>query len=277
MYQLPKELEEQLKDIRISFDQIEPRERYTSAIQLIEEAIVKLTAFLRVHKFETEVEEITFFKDIRPSIFAFQIEEGLKYNLTINKPIGTTHLQVKYFEDGLKGLQSFFRLNGFYYQYYKNQFKELDMLYFKRNAGSLAVPLSEIAAFDNEFSTPVSDVFAKFIAYERVQNFIINEIDKLTNGSARPINNTERTNLKWTGETVNLVELVYGIWLTGQMNHGNASLNQIVRWFEASLGVSIGVVQRKFTEIERRKRISVTKFLDHMKKAIAQKIESDNY
>jgi len=82
--------------------------------------------------------------------------------------------------------------------------------------------------------------------------------------------------MKWTGDTINIVELAYGIWLTGQLNNGNASLNQIVRWLEANLHVSIGVVQRRFIEIERRKRLSPTKYIDKMKETIMQKIDSDN-
>jgi hypothetical protein len=73
---------------------------------------------------------------------------------------------------------------------------------------------------------------------------------------------------------INVIELAYGLWLTGQINNGNASLNQIVRWLEKSLSVSIGIAQRKFSEISRRKRISITKYLDQMKDAIIKKIES---
>ena len=82
--------------------------------------------------------------------------------------------------------------------------------------------------------------------------------------------------LKWTGDSINIVELAYGLWLTGQLNNGNASLNQIVKWLETNLYVKIGIVQRRFSEIGQRKRLSPTKYIDQMRDTILQKIESSN-
>ena len=85
-----------------------------------------------------------------------------------------------------------------------------------------------------------------------------------------------RERINWTGDTVNLVELAYGIYLTGQLNHGNASLNQIVKWLESNFNINIGVIQRRFAEIAARKRLSNTKFIDQMRQSIIQKIENEN-
>jgi hypothetical protein len=93
----------------------------------------------------------------------------------------------------------------------------------------------------------------------------------ITSGQNLPDDGIE---IKWTGDVINVIELAYGLWLTGQINNGNASLNQIVRWLEKNLSVSIGIAQRKFSEISRRKRISITKYLDQMKDAIIRKINS---
>jgi hypothetical protein len=167
-------------------------------------------------------------------------------------------------------------MNAYHYQYYKNNLKELDSLFFLRNAGPLTVPLAEISDIDAEYSTPMTFLFARFIAYERIQYHILEEITSIKYPvNAHPRKNTiDDTDLKWTGGLVNIVELIYGLFLTGQFNNGNASLNQIVRWMEAHLDVNIGIIQRKLSEIERRKRLSVTKFIDQMKDAINDKIEN---
>ena len=81
--------------------------------------------------------------------------------------------------------------------------------------------------------------------------------------------------IKWTGDKSNLIELAYGIWLTGQLNEGNASLNEIIRLLENSLAVKLGNFRKRFSELESRKRLSSTKFIDQMKAVILKKMEDD--
>jgi hypothetical protein len=108
-----------------------------------------------------------------------------------------------------------------------------------------------------------------FMAYERLQKFLVDELYRSTQVSNGEVGRM----LLWTGDVINLVELIYGLNLTGQVNHGNASLNEIVRWAEQIFGVKIGVVQRRFAEIQSRKRISATKFLDQMRNSVQEKID----
>lgn len=247
------------------------------AMRLIDNALTKMRMLVKERTFFKIIDEIMYFKELRPRMLALKIETALKYSLMINMPIKTANGQIDYYEEVLKGLQSFLELNAFYYQYYKNGFKELDTLYFVRNAGPLTVPIYETPDVDVESAAPVSDLFARFMAYESVQRFILKQVKLLMNQDT-PSENVFRTaeELQWTGDVVNLVEVAYGIWLTGQINHGNASLNQIIRWLEANLAVDVGIVQKKFTEISRRKRLSVTRFIDQMKNAILRKIDNSN-
>jgi hypothetical protein len=256
----------------------DPLERLTYVLKIIDDTMYEIRKVLRANTFINVQEEINFFKYIKPEILSHRIEEGLKYNLTINKPIGTSEIQLKYFEEELKALHSFFRMNAFYYQYYRNKFSELDSLFFIRNSGPLTVPIADIIIPpEAEFSAPMSYLFSKFIAYENTQYFILEQIAELQNpGGKKKAPASEAADLKWTGDSINIVELAYGLWLTGQLNNGNASLNQIVRWLEANLHVSIGIVQRRFDEIGRRKRLSPTRYIDQMRDNILKKIENEN-
>jgi len=269
-----RNIESRLKASLLALNDDSPLERYRSASAMIDASLVELKEYLLNYHFQNDAEEIYYFKCTRPMVLSCKIEEGLRYNLTVNKPIGTDHVQVSYYEGCIRGLESFFRLNEFFYQYYKNEFTDLDALYFTRKSGPLKVPHPEIIDSDLQFSTPMSDVFARFIAYEHVQYYILGKVAEMNDNRGLSTADGQQSALKWTGEVVNLVELAYGIWLTGQMNNGNASLNEIVRWLEMNMQVKIGIVQRKFTEIERRKRLSITKFIDQMKDAVLNKIAS---
>jgi hypothetical protein len=271
---LRSELAAQLQDLAANENN---RERAALAMQAIDIAINKLNEIAGKLQFATKEEEIYFFKHVKPEILACRIEEVMRYNLDVNVPIGTNELKLKYYEDELRARQSYFRLNAFHYQYYKNGLSDLDHLYFRRDAAPLAMPVDEIAEYQSEFSTPLTYLFAKFIAYEHIQYYILQQIAllKYPESQLSRIGSTD-PEIKWTGDSVNIVELAYGIWLTGQLNNGNASLNQIVRWLEANLHISIGIIQRRFSEIERRKRLSPTRYIDQMKEAILQKIENGN-
>lgn len=255
-----------------------PLERLNAAIKETDDVIFRLKQIIELKKFGDDKEEIAFFKTIKPAISAVRIEEGVRYSLIINKPVSIHEIQLKYYEDELKVLQSFFRMNSFHYQYYKNGLTAMDNTYFVRRAGPLLIPYPEIAELDYGFSTPMSYLFAKFIAYEHLQYFILDQIAALKYPELRSVRNATQhpEELKWTGDVINIVELAYGLWLTGQLNNGNASLNHIVRWLETNLHVTIGVAQRRFAEITRRKRLSITKFTDQVKQAILKKIDDGN-
>ena len=253
-------------------------ERLGKTSQLIEGVVSDLKEILIKEKFESEREEINYFKTFKPGIVSIQISEIVKYNLDMNKPVGTFENVVKYYEEELKVLNSFFRLNNYHYQYYKNGLTQLDHLYFLRSAGPSPIPFVEMADNDAEYSTPMSYLFAKFIAYENVQYYIIEQISELNDPLSQKTEafSNRPVSLRWTGDAVNIVELAYGIYLTGQLNNGNASLSQIVRWLEKDLNITIGNIQHRFSEIGNRKRLSPTKFIDQMKDTIIQRIQNNN-
>jgi hypothetical protein len=251
-----------------------PLERFNGAVKITDKALLELKHYLGTHEI-TEQEEISIFKEVKPQIDAFRIEEGLRFSILNYKPLGTAKVQVKYLDEELVSLHSVFRRNAFYYQYYKNGFDELDNLFFLRGSGTLALPIPEIPDVQSDFSTPVSCLYSKFMGFERVQIFILGEINKLKpfNGKVSATISNDADALKWTGDVINIIEVAYGIWLTGQLNNGNATLSQIVRWLEGHLDVNLGNVQKRFTEMERRKRVSTTKYLDQMSSAVKQRLE----
>jgi hypothetical protein len=252
-------------------------DKLNTVLKAIDKAIIEINHIVSTLEFENLHEEIAFFKYQKPELLARRIEEVMRYTLTVNAPISTPESKIKYYEDELKARKSFFRMNNFHYQYYKNGYDDLDQLYFLRSSGPMNLPVTEISEIENEFSTPMSYLYAKFMAYENIQYFILEQIAVIKYpDSEQPKGSSQSGELKWTGDSVNIVELAYGIWLTGQLNNGNASLNQIVRWLETTLQITLGIIPRRFNEIERRKRLSPTRFIDQMKEAILRKIDSGN-
>jgi hypothetical protein len=103
----------------------------------------------------------------------------------------------------------------------------------------------------------------------------IKSLDKNDNPPATTADHVLPGGLKWTGESINLVEIAYGIWLTGQVNHGQASITEIVEFLEKALRVRIGKSHRRWQSIASRKRLSYTKFLDECKTAIEKRVDEE--
>jgi hypothetical protein len=79
-----------------------------------------------------------------------------------------------------------------------------------------------------------------------------------------------------TGESVNLVELLYGLHLTGQLNNGHATITEIIQWLGKHWHADVGNAFRRWHAISNRKRVAPTKFIEQMRDAINRKLDDDN-
>jgi len=135
------------------------------------------------------------------------------------------------------------------------------------------IPVLDIAGPMPGFSTPLDYLFAKFIAAERMQEYLLGQ---LSSTARLPVRAKIGPMLRWTGEAINLVEIAYGIWLTGQLNDGNATITDIVLWLEEKLSVKIGIANRRWNEISGRTHNAPTKYLDRMREAIQQRLDEES-
>jgi hypothetical protein len=255
-------------------EEFQPTERLKHTLPLIAGITNDIKAEVLKNGFTLEEEEIYFFKHIKPEFYALQIYELSLHDLATRKPVATKEMIKAYFEEELVYILRFFKTNAFHYHYYKTGATELDDRYFLRNAEPGRIPIIDIIDPLPGFSTALDYTFAKFIAYERLQLYLLDEMTALYGEDRASMKKVPRK-LKWTGESINLAELAYGIWLTGQLNHGKASMAEIARWLEETFGVHIGDPHRRWQEIAQRKSVSPTKFLDLMIAEIVKRLENE--
>ncbi|WP_158994174.1 RteC domain-containing protein [Mucilaginibacter sp. L196] len=270
-----KELEEELF-LYLELGTV-PVRRLAGALSSIRNALSKLKDFLKEHPFKNQQEEIEFFKYEKPRFTSEQIFALEMFNIETNKPVTDNILIKAFYEKELQFLDRFFTQYKFLYQYHKFEFKELDALLFVRGAKPSDIILPETAGLDIDFSTSCDLLFGKFMAYDRLQIYLLEEIQSLSNPFKPSIEVREDfIDLKWTGETINLAELGYGIWLTKQINDGNATITEIIGWLEYHFQIKIGTAFRRWQSISRRKRIKPTKYLDQMKEAVLRRLDEEN-
>lgn len=253
-----------------------PIERLRQAMPSITRIIADVKVHVLENGFADQQAEIHFFKKLKPQFYAQQWFEILYYNLRAQAPAGTPEMVRAYYEEELQQVFRFFRIHAFHYQYFKSKATELDHLYFVRDAQPSDILVMELVDPAPGFTTALDHLFAKFIAYERLQDHLL---DLLAGGMVQTLvkeKKAGRNSLRWTGESINLVELAYGLWLTGQINNGNASITEIMEWLGLHFQVNIGRAFRRWSSISKRKRISPTKFIDQLRAAILKRLDDEN-
>ena len=133
--------------------------------------------------------------------------------------------------------------------------------------------LSEPHEPDSSFSTAGDLLFAKFMAFERLKDYLQERLHNPGSVPAAATISKKGREIKWTGDKSNLIELAYAIYDTMQINDGNVDISDIVDWFEQSLQVNLSRYYRRFSEIKARKSISKTKYLDEMRQALLRRID----
>ena len=81
--------------------------------------------------------------------------------------------------------------------------------------------------------------------------------------------------LQWTGNAIDLVEIIYGIHEMGCINNGEIPLKQLAPILYSFFGVETKDCYRFYTDIKRRKTISHTHFLEQMQERLNERIRRD--
>jgi hypothetical protein len=253
-----------------------PVRKLTGALSSINEAVTKLKNFITITPFETVGEEIHFFKYDKPAFICEQFYAMEIFTIETARPLNDADLLKIFYEQELKYIKRFLEQNKFLYAYFQFDMKELDHVLFIRDAKPVDIPVPDTIGLDPLFTTCCDQLWGKFMAFERLQIYLLEEIRSLENPKNQQIEPKQNfIELKWTGEAINLMEIAIGVWLTGQVNDGNASLTEITRWLEIALRVKIGRPNKRWNEISSRTRNSPTKFLGRMQDAIRLRIDEE--
>jgi hypothetical protein len=245
-------------------------------LKLVRAALKKLRDHLKNHPLKAEAEKIEFYKYLKPAIESLYIYELELYNVTASAPVGDLNVVHAFYREELQLVQRFFRHIAFHYRYYQLKATELDSLLFMPGSPVQSVLIPEAPELDPEFATSGSYLFAKIQAFEMLQTYLVRKLkgDPVKTGG-EIISQALDSLPQWTGEQVNLVELAYGLYYSGQLNHGNAEVKDIIALLELVFRIKLNSAYHVFGNIRRRKMYSPTRFLDKMRDSIQQRVDDD--
>ncbi|HEY0054908.1 MAG TPA: RteC domain-containing protein [Pedobacter sp.] len=273
---LQEQLEQELESL--GYEVSDPMFKFRASLKIITEALKKLRSFLDDNPFSNHEEEIQFFKVTKPNIYRWKIFYSELFTIEDNMPLRDVDKQIDYLEQELHFIVRFFHQYQFQYQYHKLNADELDAIYFVRGVELQSVLLPNVPELDPAFSTSCDYLFSKIKAYELLKEWVQERLTYLKKNplSMENLIHGISGDMRWTGDAINLVELGYGLYYTGQLNNGTAKIGEIFRWLEEKLGVTMGIPAKRFAEIRSRKRLSRTNYIDEMKDAIANKLDKED-
>lgn len=246
-------------------------EQFSNSLGIVSSAMHQLHRHISSSGF-FGTEEIEFFKEIKPKFYHWYIFLVERHNVIKGLSMGTEHMARDYYLQELSFIKRFFDQNAFVYQYFLAQEISKDEEYFLR---SNFEPAFERPIFQLEnFSTNQDYLFAKFMAYERLQEFVVTRLRATYVSDASTIFGELSSAKKrtWTDGKIKLVELAYGIYFMGSVDFGKAEIYDIISALEESFNIHLGVAYRRFVEISRRKSESHTSYLDAMRAEIVRRI-----
>ncbi|PJJ83297.1 RteC domain-containing protein [Mucilaginibacter auburnensis] len=222
--------------------------RLAGILQAVQAVLKDLRGHIAANPFVEEAAEIAFFKIVKPKFVAEQLYAVELYSLETNRPVGDELALKAYYEFELKHIRRFFEQHRFMHQYYLLDGHELDHLYFVRGAAAPVVITAELPSSDPEFSTAADYLYAKFIAYERLQEHLA--------GLLYPSAGTlpaQKKRLPWPGEKTDLIEFAYALYCWLRFKKSERTIVEIIEWLEESFGITLPRHYRRFAEIKMRK------------------------
>ncbi|PQJ80944.1 hypothetical protein BTO18_07185 [Polaribacter porphyrae] len=259
-----KALESKIKNIHCVLEQ---------SIIACKEALEKLREFVAKYYFNDKSEEIEFYKKVKPIVLSYLIFYVEQLHIVTRRTKEGKKEQIKYLKKFISNYQTYFHNNLEFYHYYKSNATHLDEQFFLRENKTISLNREAFHYFtEDQFSTSHDSLVATIMAYTKLIEYLKNEIAQLnTNSKNMEIINPfqKESELIWTGNNNELVELIYALYSSGRINNSNVDIKEITLAFEKLFKKDLGNYYQSFNDIRARK-INTTKFLDTLKSSLVK-------
>lgn len=247
-------------------------------IKFCNDTLEKLRTFVINNDFNSEDDEIEFFKKIKPHIVSKLIYYIKRLDIESKRPKAGIKEQLEYLKFYIAEFQSYFNYNLEIYHYFKSNAHHFDQQYFLIKNKTIRLNLEPYYFYtDTQFSTSHDSTFAIILAHTNLIEYLKNEIMILENNNTETIRkpNLIESKLNWTGSKTDLVELIYALYSSGAINSGTADIKELAIAFQNIFNIELGEYYRTYLEIRYRK-INQTKFLDQIKDSLLQHMEESD-
>lgn len=179
---------------------------------------------IRSYQFDTEDEEIYFFKEVKPQLETRVFFFTKLYNIEVTVPPVSIKKQIEHYREERRKLDHYASNSVGFQRYMRDKQTSKDHLYFTRGyKEELAGMDYRYCDMDHDTCTAKGFVQARLLSHDRLHRYLHRKILLLKSGKSD--NHKSQTNIRWEGKKVNLVVLMYGLIETRQVNCDIATLS----------------------------------------------------
>jgi hypothetical protein len=262
----------------INLNEADILQQTAKAIKILECGFSQLKAFITNYTFKDKVEEISFFKEVKPKLFSKLLYFHKIHGIAMRRPAESSDVTTKYLLNKLNRINDFFDRNLEFYEYYRSGNIQLDKYYFLRGKPDIWLNTDSFCfELDPRFSSCFDFKVAKVLANDVLAIYLNSEIKKMnSNYDAETIfGSFPKVKHTWTGTKTELVELIYGLYTRKSINHGNIDIKELVDYFCNVFNTDAGKFYRIYLNIRNRKD-SRTLYLDSLRESLIRKMDEDD-
>ncbi|GAA4802597.1 RteC domain-containing protein [Olivibacter ginsenosidimutans] len=245
-------------------------------ISYLQEVLIALKASVVKEGFDSEWEEINFFRNVKPGVLGKLIYYNKVYRIECACPLGSEKIYRNYFSNQIKELKQEFEENIFnseFYRYYRSGRNDRDQTFFRLGNINLYDGLNSfVFEIDHHFSTYYDYKVARIIANDLLQNYLHLKIDSIEDSNFKDEEATK--DIFWTSSKNALVELIYAMYASGAVSHGKVGIRKLSMIAQIVFSVSLGDLHHAFHRMKTRAG-SRTAFLDHLKISLEEYMDKD--
>jgi len=266
---LKKEVDAKIEQIEASDDNI--LKKSLAGSQILAEAFSRLKIFIFTYTFKDEVEEITFFKDIKPKFCYRLIYYRKIFNIEMNKPLAGVDAQKEYLNKELNAINEYTTKRLDFIRYYRSGSTHLDSLYFLRGKMHTEQYLETFYyELDPIFCTNCDFKVAKILANDMLSAYLMQEVELLDNNTSKlSPSSFPPIKLTWKGTKTELMEQLYAWDSMGSF--GDVPLTQLSDYIQNVFNIQLdNNLSRAFSDMKIR--TVPTPFIDKLKKALLRRM-----
>lgn len=242
------------------------------AIELLDVKIKQMSKWIKKYDFESVQEEIYYFKEQKPKIIAKLIY--YKDILAIETSMPSVKKEkLAHYDKVLNKIHLYQYNNKEFYQYYRSKLSFRDHEYYVRSGRKENIYEAwYLMNYNKRLCSSHDYKVAILIANDLLTMYVENKIEllQLTNS----INQSLKSNLKWTASNYDFTEIVYGLYHTNSINNGNATIIEIAIALGRALNIKVDdkKIYRDYIGIKERKS-GYVKYTISMAEILEKQIE----
>lgn len=243
-------------------------------IDLIQSYIDELREKVIVYEFSSQEEEIVFFKELKPQVLSKQLYFNKIYCIESKFPTGSNEAAKRYLNDQLHSMEYYFNRYLDFHQYYRSGSTVYDKYYFVRgNVDPKLCNDSSRFNSDLKFSTVYDFKVAKIIANEMLRIYLNRRLKMIEDPTL--FVETKKSRRTWTGQKNALIELGYSLYASGDIDHGNIDVKEVMDTLGEAFNVDLGEYYRTYIALRSRKK-DRTAYLNSLMEKLTKKMDEDD-